>query len=149
MSTSFFAASIGEKTIRIGDDECMAESLHRVDAAHQVSHDQPLRNASAANVRSPKAIPTPQEVNENSVFDAAKLRAAHSEDLIEFLQQWSEELDDRAARLNADIATHERRERAFRLWMQNRRQELQSQIREYRDAQSRAEAVARRLAIGG
>jgi len=80
-------------------------------------------------------------------FDPQALRAAHADDLLTFLQSWSEELDERASRLHADMASQERRERAFRLWMQNRRAELEAQIETYHQAQSQAETAARRLAI--
>jgi|GEM_PF-1974514 len=85
--------------------------------------------------------------NEVIDFDPERIREAHADDLIAFLQRWSEELDERAAKLHADMATHERRERAFRMWMQNRRLELETQIQEYREAQTKAEATARRIAL--
>jgi hypothetical protein len=81
------------------------------------------------------------------VIDPATIRAAHAEDLVAFLQRWSEELDARSAKLHADMATHERRERAFRLWMQNRRVELETELAECQSAQARAEAAARRFAM--
>ena len=80
-------------------------------------------------------------------IDATAIRAAHADDLVEFLQRWSEELDARSARLHADMATHERRERAFRLWMQNRRSEHEARLADFQQAQSRVEAAARRFAI--
>jgi len=82
-------------------------------------------------------------------FDSKAIREAHSDDLIEFLQRWSEDLDQRAARLHADIATHERRERAFRLWMHNRRAELDEQMAQCAEIQRNAEACARRIAVTG
>lgn len=125
-------------------------SLHRVDAPHPVAPQPPVLDPRANEV---PIVPVLSDAHDDPCeridFDPVQIRAAHTEDLIEFLQQWSEELDDRAARLNADMATHERRERAFRLWMQNRRLELESQIQEYQQAQARAESIARRLAIGG
>ena len=80
-------------------------------------------------------------------WDPIAIRSAHADDLVDFLHRWSEELDSRSARLHADMATHERRERAFRLWMQNQRLELESQLAETQQAQARAEAAARRFAI--
>lgn len=85
--------------------------------------------------------------NDSSDFDPERIRASHEDDLIGFLQRWSEELDRRAAKMHADMATHERRERAFRMWMQNRRLELETQIQEYREAKTKAEAAARRIAF--
>ncbi len=81
------------------------------------------------------------------ILDPSTIRNAHAENLIEYLQAWSEELDERAARLHADIATHERRERAFRLWMQNRRNEIEAQLAQYNAAQAQLAAQARRLAV--
>ena len=82
-------------------------------------------------------------------LDSKAIREAHSDDLIDFLQRWSEDLDQRAARLHADIATHERRERAFRLWMHNRRAELDEQMARCAEIQRNAEACARRIAVTG
>ncbi len=69
---------------------------------------------------------------------------AHAEDLIAFLQSWSDDLDQRSAKLNADIATQERRERSFRLWMQQRRAEMEAEQARQQTVQSSQQAVARR-----
>ncbi len=120
-------AQIANRSFGRADDDAEPPiALHRIDAAH---HGE-------------------ASTSENTDFDPAAIRTAHADDLIGFLQQWSEELDERAAKLHADIATQERRERAFRLWMQNRRTDLDSQIAQYQTAQRQAEAIARRLAVG-
>ncbi|MGV3484795.1 MAG: hypothetical protein ACO1RT_10290 [Planctomycetaceae bacterium] len=149
MPTSYFSATPIAKFAETPPDDGPVLAVHRVDAPHQVVQDPSLLNGTIEKQTASAAAQGTRDAVDASAFDPAELRTAHTEDLIEFLQQWSEDLDDRAARLNADIATHERRERAFRLWMQNRRQELESQISEYRQAQSRAESIARRLAVGG
>ncbi len=69
---------------------------------------------------------------------------AHAEDLITFLQNWSDDLDQRSAKLNADIATQERRERSFRLWMQQRRAEIEAEQTLQQTEQSSRQAAARR-----
>jgi len=115
-------------------------AMHRFDAPHHGTAEPVERQEPVSG----PAPPYPELVLE---IDPASIRAAHADDLVEFLQSWSEELDARSARLHADMATHERRERAFRLWMQNRRIELEVQLAEYQHSQARAEAAARRFAI--
>ena len=126
------------------DDTLMA--LHRFDSPHlqpeePISSQGPISSVEPGNRGEPMAPELSQEI------DATAIRAAHADDLVEFLQRWSEELDARSARLHADMATHERRERAFRLWMQNRRSEHEAQLADFLQAQSRVEAAARRFAI--
>lgn len=96
-----------------------------------------------------KAAHVAPESTAQAELDPHAIREAHADDLIGFLQQWSEDLDQRSARLHADIATQERRERAFRLWMQNRRAEWEQKITECEQMQRHAEAVARRIAFSG
>lgn len=69
---------------------------------------------------------------------------AHAEDLIAFLQSWSDDLDQRSAKLHADIATQERRERSFRLWMQQRRAEMELEQAQQQKKLSSQQASARR-----
>ena len=121
--------------------------LHRIDASHIPPVEEPANVASTAAPVSLFSTQNEQFLDEPKEFDPAAIRAAHADDLILHLQRWSEELDQRSARLHADMATHERRERAFRMWMQNRRAELETQIQECRQAQTKAEAAARRLAM--
>jgi hypothetical protein len=114
-------------------------------AAESVAPSEPIRiaeNSESGVASDPLSEPT-------FCLDSRAIREAHSDDLIEFLQRWSEDLDQRAARLHADIATHERRERAFRLWMQNRRAELDEQLARNEEIQRNAEACARRIALTG
>lgn len=144
MSSSYASTPANAAFTALRCDGPSADVLHRVDAPHAGTPLQATTEQRTADIPN-----SPTEPRDTFDFDPAKVRVAHTEDLIGFLQQWSEELDDRAARLNADMATHERRERAFRLWMQNRRLELETQIAEYQQAQQRAELIARRLAIGG
>ncbi len=113
----------------VRDDQLASVSIRRVDAPHD----------GRGNVAD--CSPEPD------MFDPAALRAAHADDLIEFLQHWSEELDMRSARLNADIATHERRERAFRLWMQNQRIECEQLHQSCQQTDSELKSKARRLAF--
>ena len=111
-----------------------SDAMCRFDAPHHRKAESPKPDA-------PVAVDIAIE------WDPKTVRSAHADDLVEFLQRWSDELDSRSARLHADMATHERRERAFRLCMQNQRLELESQLAETQQAQSRAEAAARRFAI--
>ncbi len=80
-------------------------------------------------------------------FDFSALGIYHAEDLLVYVQRLSEDVDARSARLHADIATHERRERAFRLWAQQRAQEIRHQQDQCRQQQARLQAQARRLAM--
>jgi hypothetical protein len=145
MSNVFQSASDATPRPSIFDDSADV-SLQRIDSSHQRPADgaEPVTENVAA-----RSEPTLYKTSESeSVFDPVEVRMAHADNLIEYLQRWSEELDERAARLHADIATHERRERSFRLWMQNRRAELEAKIAEYDQAKSQVEAIARRLAVG-
>jgi len=122
--------------------------LHRIDAAHPPQTIvSPVASSSVASMLAGSDDPSTQDNDESIGFDPQAIRQAHEEDLIAHLQRWSEDIDQRATRLHSDMATHERRERAFRLWMQNRRAELDSQILDYRTAKLQVEAIARRLAI--
>jgi uncharacterized membrane protein YccC len=71
----------------------------------------------------------------------------HATDLIDRLQQTAETLDAREARLHAQIALHERREREFRLWSDSQRQELAELRREAARLRDRLQAEARRLVM--
>ncbi|HBJ33252.1 MAG TPA: hypothetical protein DDZ51_00520 [Planctomycetaceae bacterium] len=72
---------------------------------------------------------------------------AHAEDLLDYIQRLSEDLDARSAKLNADIAMQERRERAFRLWAQQRSEDLRSQREEFEREHQRLKTQARRIAL--
>lgn len=80
-------------------------------------------------------------------LDHTAVRACHLEDLLHQLQRLSEEIDARSAKLHVDIATHERRERAFRLWAQQHAQEILAQQEQCRQQQAALQAQARRLAM--
>lgn len=72
---------------------------------------------------------------------------AHAEDLLDYIQRLSEDLDARSAKLNADIAMQERRERAFRLWAQQRSEDLRSQREECERERQQLKTQARRMAL--
>lgn len=72
---------------------------------------------------------------------------AHAEDLLDYIQRLSEDLDARSAKLNADIAMQERRERAFRLWAQQRSEDLRSQREECERERQQLKIQARRMAL--
>ncbi len=86
---------------------------------------------------------------QRETLDRSTLAIAHAENLIHRLQQMSEDLDMRSAKLNADIAMQERRERAFRLWAQHRCEELQQQRAANAAERQAMQQQARRLAFGG
>lgn len=71
----------------------------------------------------------------------------HAADLIAHLQRSAESLDAREARLNAQIATHERREREFRLWSESQRTELEELRAEAERLRAELKAAARRVAL--
>lgn len=75
------------------------------------------------------------------------LCGAHAEDLIESIQRCSDDLDARSARLYADIAIHERRERAFRLWAQRRSEELRQLRAQLETERQQLRAQARQIAV--
>ncbi len=85
---------------------------------------------------------------EEPIGDARQLRDAHVAELLTSLQVWSDDLDQRAAKLHADIAIQERRERAFRLWMQQQRLELQEQQVSLQHEMVSRQAAARREFFG-
>jgi hypothetical protein len=72
---------------------------------------------------------------------------AHAEDLLDYIQRLSEDLDARSAKLNADIAIQERRERAFRLWAQQRSEDLRAQREECERERQQLKTQARRMAL--
>lgn len=80
-------------------------------------------------------------------LDLPGLAIFHAEDLLSHVQRLSEDLDARSAKLHADIATHERRERAFRLWAQQRAQEIRCQQDQCNQQHAMLQAQARRLAL--
>lgn len=80
-------------------------------------------------------------------LDPAMVRSAHTDALLDSIQQLSEELDSRLAKLNADIAIHERRERAFRLWSQRFSESLLEQRAACDRERQRLQAQARRMAL--
>jgi hypothetical protein len=105
--------------------------------------------SAGARLRGPAshgALPSEGATNDYR-FDYSALRACHVEDLLDHLQRLSEEIDARSAKLHADIATHERRERAFRLWAQQHAQEILAQQEQCRQQQAALQVQARRLAI--
>lgn len=71
----------------------------------------------------------------------------HAADLVAQLQQAAESLDAREARLNAQIATHERREREFRLWSESQRNELDELRDEAERLRTELKTAARRVAL--
>ncbi len=92
---------------------------------------------------SPATPPRPEEGG----TDAERWLQLHAADLIDRLQQTAETLDAREARLHAQIAMHERRERAFRLWSDSQRQELSELHHEAARLRDRLQAEARRLVL--
>jgi hypothetical protein len=80
-------------------------------------------------------------------LDPQAVVVAHAEDLIDTLQRLSEDLDIRSAKLNADIASQERRERAFRLWAQQRAEELRALRDDCERERQQLKAQARRIAL--
>ena len=82
-----------------------------------------------------------------SPLDWGLIGIAHAEDLLLHIQTLSEDLDARSATLNATIAVQERRERAFRLWAQQRSEELRRQQEACQQERARLAAQARRMAL--
>jgi hypothetical protein len=82
-----------------------------------------------------------------SQLDWGLIGIAHAEDLLHHIQTLSEDLDARSAVLNATIAVQERRERAFRLWAQQRSEELRRQQEACLQERARLAAQARRMAL--
>lgn len=80
-------------------------------------------------------------------FDTQLIGLAHAEDLLDYIQRLSEDLDARSAKLNADIAIQERRERAFRLWAQQRSETLRHQREECQREWQQLKSQARRMAL--
>jgi hypothetical protein len=144
-------------------DDVFAFATHRIDSPHVISEapqSELERENRAERVASDnlRELPSPNPIFSSAPqsncpdsfeLDPQSIRQAHEDDLIGFLQHWSEDLDQRSARLHADIATQERRERAFRLWMQNQRTEWEQKMRDCELMHRQAEAVARRLAFSG
>lgn len=81
-----------------------------------------------------------------SPLDLGLIGIAHAEDLLQQIQSLSEDLDARSATLNANIAVQERRERAFRLWAQQRSEELRQMHEACEQERLRLAAQARRMA---
>jgi len=81
-----------------------------------------------------------------SPLDLGLIGIAHAEDLLQQIQSLSEDLDARSATLNANIAVQERRERAFRLWAQQRSEELRQMHAACEQERLRLAAQARRMA---
>jgi len=82
-----------------------------------------------------------------SPLDLGLIGIAHAEDLLQQIQSLSEDLDARSALLNANIAVQERRERAFRLWAQQRSEELRQMQEACHQERARLAAQARRMAL--
>jgi hypothetical protein len=82
-----------------------------------------------------------------SCLDDSLVGIAHAEDLLDYIQRLSEDLDARSTKLNADIAIQERRERAFRLWAQQRSEELREQREECERERQQLKTQARRMAL--
>jgi len=80
-------------------------------------------------------------------LDSSQLCMAHAEDLLDQIQRLSEDLDARSAKLHADMAVQERRERAFRLWAQQRSEEIRHKREACDKEEARLLAQARRLAL--
>jgi hypothetical protein len=138
-----------------GIGDASVRATHRIDSPHIAQADCRPRDQRREFRDPPQrgsetdAVANQCEVTDIFEVDPQAIRQAHEDDLIGFLQQWSEDLDQRSARLHADIATQERRERAFRLWMQNQRAEWEQKMDECQKLQRHAEVVARRLAFSG
>jgi hypothetical protein len=140
---------------------------HRIDSAHPAP---PISLASTQPGPPPCAAQLPSYLSAHQAFgqragqpapmllptavadsapdlDCGALRIAHGEDLLIYLQRLSDDLDARSAQLQADIAMHERRERAFRLWAQQRSAEVRDQQEACDQQQRQLQAQARRLAM--
>lgn len=84
---------------------------------------------------------------ESPCLDTQLIGIAHAEDLLDYVQRLSEDLDARSAKLHADIAVQERRERAFRLWAQQRSEDLRIQREECQRERQQLKTQARRMAL--
>jgi len=80
-------------------------------------------------------------------LDTQRIGIAHAEDLLDYVQRLSEDLDARSAKLYADIAVQERRERAFRLWAQQRSEDLRNQREACQRERQQLQSQARRMAL--
>ncbi len=127
-------------------------ATHRIDPAHpprlaggveQQTEDRQTADQYGADPQSERAL----SGRHGDPFDFSALGIYHAEDLLVYVQRLSEDVDARSAKLHADIATHERRERAFRLWAQQRAQEIRHQQDQCNQQQARLQAQARRLAM--
>lgn len=159
------------------DADFESDVLRRIDSLHQVhtfsqsyagqqprpGQSTPLQTATwatssvggGAGSFDPGAFPVRQDSVEIAPpaimpeigLDPQSVVLAHAEDLLDKLQRLSEDLDIRSAKLNADIALQERRERAFRLWAQQRTEEIRAQRDDCDRQRQQLKTQARRIAV--
>ncbi|WP_153557321.1 hypothetical protein [Roseimaritima sediminicola] len=128
-------------------DDC---GLQRLDPAHPSeasSAGSPSSGASPAQRRRPGAANATNHREAAPTQDPSDLLTAHAEDLIARLHGWAAQLDQRESELNAGIARQETRERSFRLWAGQQREQLERLEREALRLRERLQRHARRLAI--
>jgi len=114
-------------------------------AVHQQAH--PSRDNPSENKLDSGHLLHSTARPEHAPLDTSLLCVAHAEDLLDQIQRLSEDLDARSAKLQADIAVQERRERAFRLWAQQRSEEIRDKRQACDQEAARLLAQARRLAL--
>lgn len=114
---------------------------HRIDAPHRASA------APTPAVTPDAARSVSKAFDSGGEFDFTGLRLTHCEDLASRLQTWAEDLDARSSKLAADIAKHDRRERAFRLWVQESRASIERQLEANEKLHQTLLLQARRFAV--
>lgn len=131
------------------------EITHRIDLPHTANVLSQPHVAQSGPVRRPAyvetgiATPFPASNDFTSCLDTQLVGIAHAEDLLDYIQRLSEDIDARSAKLNADIAIQERRERAFRLWAQHRSDDLRNNREECERERQQLKTQARRMALTG
>lgn len=149
------------------DSHFDCEVTHRIDSPHQANTISPVElrhpaklervvafsansglnaNASGSIDQSDRSVDSPGN-QEHPCLDSQWIGIAHAEDLLDYVQRLSEDLDARSTKLHADIAVQERRERAFRLWAQQRSEELRVQRDECEREREQLKIQARRMAL--
>jgi hypothetical protein len=137
------------------DSELDGEITHRIDlphAANLLSHAQvmpsgPIRRPARLEIGVATSFSASNDFTH--CLDTQLVGIAHAEDLLDYIQRLSEDLDARSAKLNADIAIQERRERAFRLWAQQRSEDLRKKREECEVERQQLKTQARRIALTG
>jgi len=149
------------------DSQFEPESTHRIDSPHHASVASSAapriptgveclattavgfgpRNAGAGSIRQLGVRDESGRDQELPCLDTQLIGIAHAEDLLDYVQRLSEDLDARSAKLYADIAVQERRERAFRLWAQQRSEDLRIQREECQRERQQLKTQARRMAL--